>query len=114
MKKPEDPSQESTGSPGGLAGHGSGGITDGGASQPPPRWWGVLFGRWILRVCSRSEAKTGHECDEEKCALRIYCKCAKENYEYGAALEQRAWMVLAVCGAAVILFWILRTQNIGS
>jgi hypothetical protein len=79
-----------------------------------PRWSAILLGRWILRVCRRSEAKTGHACEEESCALRIYCKCARENYEHGAALEHRAWLVLAACGAAVILFWILRTQGAGS
>ena len=80
-------------------------------AKPPRRWWSTLLGRWILRFCSRSETRTGHECNEERCALRIYCKCAKEHSEYGAAVEQRVWLLLAACGAAVILFWIFRSQG---
>jgi hypothetical protein len=76
-----------------------------------PHWASVLLGRWILRFCP-PQRKAAPICEDQRCALRIYCKCAREDSEYGAALEQRVWLVLAVCGLAVILFWILSARGV--
>ena len=68
-----------------------------------PRWLAILCGRVILRICP--SGKKGAAC--EGCRLRVFCRCAQVEFEKATVLERRFWAVLAVCGAAVILYCVL-------
>jgi hypothetical protein len=39
----------------------------------------------------------------------MLCKCSREEFERSSAIEARVWAVVAVCGAAVLLYWLLAT-----
>jgi hypothetical protein len=65
-----------------------------------PRWLSVFLGRELLRVCPY--AHKDEPC--RGCRLRALCRCAQENLASAAAIEKRVWAVLAVCGAAAILY----------
>jgi hypothetical protein len=74
------------------------------AGHPPasryPRWLRLLLGRQILRACPAAPkiaACTG-------CRLRALCKCAHDEILEAVAVENRCWAILAVCGAAVLLY----------
>ena len=65
-----------------------------------PRWLRLLLGRQILRVCPSAPkiaACTG-------CRFRALCKCAHDEILEAVAVENRCWAVLAVCGAAVLVY----------
>ncbi len=65
-----------------------------------PRWLNLFLGRELLRVCPyahKDEPCTG-------CRLRALCKCAQDNLVAAATIERRVWGVLALCGAAAILY----------
>jgi hypothetical protein len=68
-----------------------------------PGWARILLGRVILRVCSSGKK----ECRHERCHLRVFCNCAREEFERAASLEKRLWTVLALCAALVIGYCLL-------
>lgn len=68
-----------------------------------PHWLGILCGRLITRICP--SGKNVDVCDG--CRLRVYCRCAQDEFEKATILERRLWVALAVCGAGVILYCLL-------
>lgn len=85
---------------------------------PGPTWLPVLapargrslwakrwLGRLVLRVCSSGR----QECSSENCQLRVFCRCAREDFEAAAAIETRWYVVLAICAGGGILYWFLGT-----
>lgn len=68
-----------------------------------PRWPGILCGRLILRICA--SGKKADVCDG--CRLRVFCRCAQDEFEKATVLERRLWVALAVCGAGVVLYCLL-------
>jgi len=65
-----------------------------------PGWLGQFAGRTVLRVCPAAHR-------EDPCAgceLRVLCKCAQEDLTAAALVEKRVWIVLAACGATIILY----------
>ena len=68
-----------------------------------PHWLQLIAGRWIQRVC----ASARDNCQSEHCRLRLFCKCAREEYEAAVAAETRVYAVLLGCSLAVVLYWLL-------
>jgi len=69
-----------------------------------PRWLGLFLGQLILRICSSGRRK---ECRNESCQLRVLCKCAMDDFRAATVVERRVWTIVAVCGGAVLLYWLL-------
>jgi hypothetical protein len=66
-------------------------------------WWSKLFlGRWADRLCP-----VKRDCSEKRCALRALCECARKDLQAAARVEARVWLVLALCGVAVLLWAML-------
>jgi len=61
------------------------------------------LGRLILRICSSGRK----ECRNESCQLRALCKCAMDDFRAATVVERRVWVILAACGGAVLLYWLL-------
>ena len=68
-----------------------------------PHWITILVGRLAERLCPYAKKP----CPDETCKLRYFCKCAQEQEGAAKRLENRLWGALAVCGVAVILYWLL-------
>ncbi len=68
-----------------------------------PHWLGTLVGRLVLRVCSPEKAKEACV----NCRLRVFCNCAQEDWRAACVVENRFWLVLAACGAALSLYCFL-------
>ena len=65
-------------------------------------WTRILLGRLVLRVCLY--AKGG--CPDTSCMFKFFCKYGREQEHAADLLEGELWGTLAVCGAAVILYWL--------
>ncbi len=57
----------------------------------------------MQRLCSSAR----DNCQSEHCQLRLFCKCAREEYDAGAVAETRVYAILLGCGLAVVLYWLL-------
>ena len=65
-------------------------------------WLKVFLGRTILRVCP--SGRSAEPC--EGCELRVFCKCAQEDFLRAARVERTVWAVLLACGVVAILYWL--------
>ncbi len=87
------------------------GLGAGADSPPVRRWWrwpAARLGRVVQRICSKGDV-TQKDCCTDRCQFWILCQCAKDEYRSATSLEDRVWWILAACGAAAILYWLLAT-----
>ena len=54
-------------------------------------------------------AEARKECCSDRCRLWVLCKCSQEEFRSSGSIEDRTWWLLAACGGAVILYWLLAT-----
>ena len=72
------------------------------------RWPAALLGRVVQWVCPTG-AEARKDCCSDRCRFWTLCKCAQEEFRSHGALEDRTWWLLAACGGAAILYWLLGT-----
>ena len=72
------------------------------------RWPAALLGRLVQWICPTG-AEARKECCSDRCRLWVLCRCAQEEFRSSGSLEDRTWWLLAACGGAVILYWLLAT-----
>jgi len=68
-----------------------------------PKGLQAALGSIVLRIC----AERPSSCAKTRCHLRALCHCADEDRQAAQLLENRVWMVVAICGAAVLIGWLL-------
>ena len=63
----------------------------------------LILGRLAERFCPYAK----QPCPEENCMLKEFCKCAQEQAAAARKLENKLWGLLAFCGIALILYWLI-------
>jgi hypothetical protein len=72
------------------------------------RWPAARLGRLVQWICPTG-AEARKECCSDRCRLWVLCKCSQEEFRSSGSIEDRTWWLLAACGGAVILYWLLAT-----
>ena len=62
-----------------------------------------VIGRLAMRVCATDKPKD--TC--VTCHLCHCCRCAREDWNAVTVMEQKFWVIMAICAAALVLGYFL-------